>query len=501
MAEKFILAIDEGTTSTRALIVDRGSVIRAQAQTEFAQLTPTPERTEHDPEEIWRATYEMMKKVLNDSGLKASDIEAIGITNQRSTRMAWDRVTGKPIYNAILWQDMRTAPFVEKTQAEWGEKVYRHTGWPFCPLLSSLGLWWMMENIPDARARASQRDVIFGNVDTWLIYNLTKGKTHATSASNATVAGYYDLYKNEWYKEWFEFLGVPVQAMPEVRDDDGDYGVTDPALFGAEIPIRGNIGDQQAGLFGQGAINTGDVKCTHGTGTFLNMNVGDKLPDSRSGTNVLIAWRRNGKTTYTLEGYASVTGSAVQWLRDGAELIKSSADTEELAKSVPDNGGVYFVPAMTGLAAPYWDTSARGTIIGITRGTSRAHLGRATLESIVYQTKDFLQSMRQDSGMDIVSMKVDGGAVRNDWLMQFQADMLNAEVVRPVNPEATVMGAAYMAGLATGFWPTEEEAFATLRIEKTFTPKMSESERSRLYADWSRAVQHSRGWLASTNGG
>lgn len=495
MATKYILAIDEGTTGTRAVIVDHNSKIKGQVYSEFAQLTPAPDRTEHNPEEIWQATYAVMKKVLQEADLKATDIQAIGITNQRSTRMAWDRKTGKPIYNAIVWQDMRNAAFVESIRPQWGEKCYQHTGWPFCPLYSSLGLWWMMENVPGARARAEAGDVLFGNVDVWLIYNLTGGKVHATSASNATVAGYYDLYKDEWYQEWFDFLGLPVKAMPEVRDDNGDYGVTDPKLFGAEIPIRGNIGDQQSGLFGQGGIKPGDVKCTHGTGTFLNMNVGDKLPDSRSGTNVLIAWRMDGKTTYTLEGYASVTGSAVQWLRDGAELIKKSAETETLAAGLPDNGGVYFVPAMTGLSAPYWDTSARGMIIGITRGTSRAHLARATLESIVYQTKDFLQSMRADSGMDISSMKVDGGAVRNDWLMQFQSDLLNAEVVRPANPEATVMGAAYMAGLASGYWSCPEEAFATLKIEKVFKPRMAGADREKLYAEWTRAVQHAMGWL------
>ncbi len=495
MADKYILAIDEGTTGTRALIVDHHSNIKAQAYSEYTQYTPAPDRTEHDAEEIWNATYAMMKKVLDDASLKPANIAAIGITNQRSTRLAWDRATGKPIHRALVWQDMRNAAFVEANRPQWGEKCYKHTGWPFSPLYSSIGLWWLMENIPGARARAEKRDVIFGNIDAWLVYKLTGGKVHATSASNATVAGYYDLYKNEWYKEWLDYLGVPVVAFPEVRDDNGNYGVTDPALFGAEIPITGNIGDQQAGLFGQGCMKPGEVKCTHGTGTFLNMNVGDRLPDSRSGTNVLIAWRINGQNTYTLEGYASVTGSAVQWLRDGAELIKASKESEALATSVPDNGGIYFVPAMTGLAAPYWDSSARGMIIGITRGTSRAHLVRATLESIVFQTKDFLQSMRQDSGMDIKTMKVDGGAVRNDFLMQFQADLLDAEVVRPVNPEATVMGAAYMAGLGCGFWKNTDEIFAEQAIDRVFKPQMATSERECLYAEWTKAVQRTMGWL------
>jgi glycerol kinase len=496
MSQKYILAIDEGTTGTRALIVDKESNIIAQAYSEFAQLTPAPDRTEHNAEEIWDATYRMMKKALDQAGLKATDIQAIGITNQRCTRLAWNRATGKPVHNAIVWQDMRNAGLVEQLRPTWGDKCYKHTGWPFGPIYTSLGLHWICENVPGVREAAIKGDVVFGNIDVWLIYKLTGGKVHATSASNASVNGIYDLYTNTWYKEWFDYLNVPVNAMPEVRDDDAFYGYTDPALFGAEIPITGNIGDQQAGLFGQGCINPGDVKCTHGTGTFLNMNIGDRLTDSRSGTNVLVAWRMQGKTTYTLEGYASVTGSAVQWLRDGAGLIEKSSESETLAASVPDNGGVYFVPAMTGLSAPWWDFSARGMIIGITRGTSRAHLARATLESIVYQTKDFLQSMKEDSGgIEIESMKVDGGAVKNDWLMQFQADVLNANVVRPVNPEATVMGAAYMAGLGSGYWSNMEEAFATLKVDKVFEPRMAAAQRDQLYGDWNRAIRHAMGWL------
>jgi glycerol kinase len=496
MAQKYILAIDEGTTGTRAVIIDKDSNIKAQAYSEFAQLTPAPDKTEHNASEIWDKTYAMMKKVLQESDLKPTDIQSIGITNQRCTRLAWNKETGKPLYNALVWQDMRNADLVAKLAPAWGEKVYKHTGWAFGPIYSSLGLNWLCENVPGVRSGAESGDVVFGTIDCWLVYNLTGGKVHATSASNATVNGMYDLYTDDWYKEWFDFLNVPVKAMPKVLDDDGFYGVTDPKLFGAEIPITGNIGDQQAGLFGQGCIKLGEVKCTHGTGTFLNMNVGDKLPESRRGTNVLIAWRMKGKNTYTLEGYASVTGSAVQWLRDGAELIQKSSESEPLAASVADNGGVYFVPAMTGLSAPWWDFSARGMIIGITRGTSRAHLARATLESIVYQTKDFLQSMKEDSGgVEIGTMKVDGGAVRNDWLMQFQSDLLNADVVRPVNPEATVMGAAYMSGLGSGYWSSPEEAFSNLKVEKAFQPKMSEDERNKLYAGWTKAVHHAMGWL------
>jgi glycerol kinase len=496
MAKKYILAIDEGTTGTRAVIIDKDSNIKAQAYSEFAQLTPAPDRTEHDAEEIWEKSYAMIKKALQEADLKPTDIQSIGITNQRCTRLAWNRATQKPVHNALVWQDMRNAALAEKLRPEWGEKCYRHTGWPFGPIYTSLGLHWLCENVPGVRDGARKGDVAFGTIDCWLVYKLTGGKVHATSASNATVNGIYDLYTDTWYKEWFDFLDVPVNAMPEVRDDDGFYGYTDAKLFGAEIPITGNIGDQQSGLFGQGCINQGDVECTHGTGTFLKMNVGDKIPESRSGTNVLIGWRMKGKNTYILEGYASVTGSAVQWLRDGAQLVQKSSDTEALAASLADNGGVYFVPAMTGLSAPWWDFSARGMIIGITRGTSRAHLARATLESMVYQTKDFLQSMKEDSGgVEISEMKIDGGAVKNDWLVQFQSDMLNARVVRPENPEATVMGAAYMSGLGSGYWSSPEEAFATLKIEKTFEPKMSEEERTKSYAGWTKAVHHAMGWL------
>jgi len=495
MAEKYIMVIDEGTTGTRAVIVDHDSKIKAQAYTEFTQHHPGPDRVEHDAEEIWEATQKMMKQALDEAGLEPTDIAAIGITNQRATTTLWDRKTGKPVTPAIVWQDTRTAGFIETIRDEWADKVYNRTGWALAPVYSSLSLHWMMENVPDARERAKAGELAFGTMDSWLIYKLTGGKVHAIAASNASVTGSYDLHNDEWYGEWLDFLGIPLEIFPEVYDDSGQFGVTDPDVFGAEVPVTGAIADQHAALFAQGCINPGTVKCTHGTGTFLDMNIGPELDVSENGLNTIIAWRMNGETTYGLEGYAAVTGSAVQWLRDGAEMIESSAQSEELATAVEDNGGVYFVPALTGLSAPYWDSFARGMIIGITRGTKREHIVRATLEGIAYSIADFLETMREDSGVDIRSIKVDGGAARNDFLMQFQADILDAEVVRPINPEATSMGAAYMAGLAVGYWDSPEEALAGQEIDRVFKPEMPEDEREALYEDWTRAVERSMGWV------
>ena len=494
MAAQFILVIDEGTTGTRAVIVDRASRIRASAYSEFHQSHPAPDRVEHDAEEIWQATLTVITKALADGDLTLSDIAAIGITNQRATTVVWDRASGDPIAPAIVWQDTRTADYIETIREAWADKAYAHTGWALAPVYSSLSLRWILENVPSARARADAGQLAFGTIDSWLIHRLTGGKVHAIAASNASVTGSYDLTKGEWYAEWLDFLGVPLSMFPEVCDDSGDFGITDPAVLGAAIPITGAIADQHAALFAQGCIEPGTVKCTHGTGTFLDMNVGPALAVGAAGLNTIIAWRMGGSTTYGLEGYAAVTGAAVQWLRDGAHLIESSEETEALATAVADNGGVYFVPALTGLSAPYWDSYARGTIIGITRGTSREHLVRATLEGIVFATKDFLETMRKESGVSISSIKVDGGAARNNFLMQFQADMLDAEVVRPINAEATSLGAAYMAGLAVGYWASPADCFAGQQVDRVFAPQMGAEERDRLYAEWTEAVRRSMGW-------
>jgi glycerol kinase len=494
MAAQFILVIDEGTTGTRAVIVDRDSRIRASAYAEFTQFHPAPDRVEHDADEIWQATLAMITKALAEGNLTLSDIAAIGITNQRATTVVWDRASGNPIAPAIVWQDTRTADYIETIREAWADKAYAHTGWALAPVYSSLSLRWILENVPGARAKADAGQLAFGTIDSWLIHRLTGGKVHAVAASNASVTGSYDLTKGEWYGEWLDFLGVPLSMFPEVRDDSGNFGTTDPDVLGAAIPITGAIADQHAALFAQGCIEPGTVKCTHGTGTFLDMNVGSALAVGAAGLNTIIAWRMGESTTYGLEGYAAVTGAAVQWLRDGAHLIESSAETEALATAVADNGGVYFVPALTGLAAPYWDSYARGTIIGITRGTSREHLVRATLEGIVFATKDFLETMRKESGVSISSIKVDGGASRNNFLMQFQADMLDAEVVRPINSEATSLGAAYMAGLAVGYWATPADCFAAQQVDRVFTPQMGADQRDRLYAEWTEAVRRSMGW-------
>lgn len=494
MTEKFILVIDEGTTGTRALIIDQNSQVKAQAYTEFTQHHPAPDRVEHNANEIWDATLKMMHNALVDADIAAADIAAIGITNQRATTVVWDKTTGDPICPAIVWQDTRTAGFVEEIRAEWADKVYGRTGWALAPVYSSLSLHWILNNVAGAKEKAAAGELAFGTIDSWLIYKLTGGNVHAISASNASVTGSYDLINGEWYAEWLSFLGIPLSVFPEVGDDSGQYGVTDAKLFGVEIPITGAIADQHAALFAQGCVEPGTVKCTHGTGTFLDMNVGPKVAISQNGLNTIIAWRMNGETIYGLEGYAAVTGSAVQWLRDGAEMIGNSAETEALATGVENNGGVYFVPALTGLSAPYWDSFARGMIIGITRGTRREHIVRATLEGIVYATKDFLETMRRDSGVDIKSIKVDGGASRNNFLMQFQADMLDAEVVRPLVAEATSLGAAYMAGLAVGYWSSAAECFAGQQIDRVFQPAMAAGQRDSLYTDWTKAVKRSMGW-------
>lgn len=494
MSKKYILVIDEGTTGTRALIIDRMSRIKGQAYTEFTQYNPAPDRVEHDAEEIWTATRSMIDAALRASSLSIDDIAAIGITNQRATTVVWDRASGKPVTPAIVWQDTRTAGYIETIRQAWAEKTYAHTGWAIAPVYSSLSLRWILENVPGVRQQAEAGQLAFGTIDSWLIYKLTGGAAHAISASNASVTGSYDLLNNEWYTEWLDFLGIPLSLFPQVCDDSGLFGMADAQVLGAALPITGAIADQHAALFGQQCVAPGSVKVTHGTGTFMDMNIGSQPVISQNGLNTIIAWRRNGQTTYGLEGYAAVTGSAVQWLRDGTGMIASSSESEALATSVPDNGGVYFVPALTGLSAPYWDSFARGMIIGITRGTTRGHLVRATLEGIVYSTKDFLETMRRDSGVEIRSMKVDGGAARNDFLMQFQADMLDAEVVRPSVSEATSLGAAYMAGLATGYWESIEDCFAGQSIDRVFTPQMEPGERSRLYAGWTEAVKRSMGW-------
>jgi len=502
MSNARLLVIDAGTTGIRALIYDQDAKILAQAYTEFPNYHPAPDRVEQDPAEIWQTTEWMIKQALSTAGLMPGEVTAIGITNQRATTVLWDSRTGEPATRAIVWQDTRTADRAAELNEQWGDTVYAHTGWAIAPVYSSLSIEWALANVPGLQELADNHHLRFGTIESWLIYKLTGGRTHVISASNASVTGSYDLLAGDWYTEWLTSLGIPVSMFPEVCDDSGHLGTTDAEVFGAEVPITGAIADQHSALFAQGCIEPGMAKCTHGTGTFLDMTIGTTpVINTASGLTSQIAWRMKGETVYALEGYAGCTGAAVQWLRDGAEIITSSAESETLAMRVPDNGGVYFVPALTGLSAPYWDSYARGTIFGISPGTKRGHLARATLEGIVFSVRDFMAAMSSVSGYPITRIAVDGGASKNDLLMQFQADQLDALVERPRNTEATSLGAALMAGLAIGVWATPVEALATQEIEATFRPRMDAETRDKQYSSWKRAVERARGWLRDAGKG
>ncbi|NMI01375.1 FGGY family carbohydrate kinase [Pseudonocardia acidicola] len=496
-SESRLLVIDEGTTGTRALVFDGDGGVHSQSYSEFTQHHPASDRVEHDPEEIWQLTLARLRDALRDSDTAADDLAAIGITNQRATTVLWDRTSGEAVAPAIVWQDLRTASMATRLAAEWGAKVQARTGWTLAPVYSSLSLCWMLENDKDLARRAEAGELAFGTIDSWLVHRLTGGAVHVISASNAAVTGSYDLLGDSWYHDWLGALGLPLHLFPEVVDDSGVIATTAADVVGAEVPIAAAAADQSSALFGQGCVRPGMAKTTHGTGTFLDMNVGREPVISRHGLNSIIAWRRDGVTTYGLEGYAPVTGSAVQWLRDGAELLDSAADSEALARSVDDNHGVYFVPALTGLGAPSWDSSARGLLIGISPGTTRAHLARAALEGIVYSIKDFIELMAEESGRPITAMRADGGASANDFLLQFQADMLGATIHRPVNVEATASGAAYLAGLAVGVWNDPEDCFRGTADDAVFTPSMDEGSREAHYRQWQRAVERAKGWVQS----
>jgi glycerol kinase len=490
---KYVLALDQGTTSSRAMLFDREGVPRASANLEFQQHYPQPGWVEHDAEEIWQSQRTVAEKVLESAKARAGDIAAIGITNQRETVVLWDRATGKPIHNAIVWQCRRTAAMCDRIRSEGFDRTLREkTGLVTDAYFSGTKIAWLLENVPGARQRAERGELACGTIDSWLIWNLTRGRVHSTDVSNASRTLLFNLRSLAWDEEILEYFCIPRSLLPEVKSSSEVLGQTE--LIGAPIPIASAIGDQQASLFGHQCVVRGTAKNTYGTGCFLLMNTGPEIPHSDSGLLATVAWRRNGQTTYALEGSVFIAGAAIQWLRDELQIIRDAAETEALARSVKDTGGVYFVPAFVGLGAPHWDAYARGTLVGITRGTNRHHIVRAALESIAYQTRAVVDAMARDSGVRPEVLRVDGGAARNDFLCQFQADILGIAVERPAATESTALGAAYLAGLATGFWKDEQDLAVQLKIAKRFEPIMPAARREELYAGFERAVERAKGW-------
>lgn len=497
-AKRYILALDQGTTSSRALVFDGNGSMLAVSQQEFTQHYPQPGWVEHDAEEIWFTQLSTARDAIARAGIEWSDIAAIGITNQRETTVVWDTATGKPVAPAIVWQCRRTADYCRDLKANgWEEQIRNRTGLVVDAYFSGTKVKWILDHVPGARERAERGEILFGTIDTWLMWKLSGGKVHATDYSNASRTMLYNIHTLQWDDTILQEFAVPVAMLPEVKPSSGLFGETDPSLFGGPIPLAGVAGDQQAALFGQACFESGMAKNTYGTGCFLLMNTGTRPVTSTQGLLTTIAWGVDGKVEYALEGSVFVAGAAILWLRDGLGIIQHAAETAELATSIGDTGGVYLVPAFVGLGAPYWDAYARGTLVGMTRGTGRAHIARAALEAIAYQTRDVLDAMVRDSGLDLQALRVDGGASRNDFLVQFQADMLGKPVQRPLNVETTAMGAAYLAGLATGVWADKRELAARWRAANTFTPAMGVDQRTRLYSGWQRAVERSRGWVES----
>ncbi|MBM4384203.1 MAG: glycerol kinase GlpK [Deltaproteobacteria bacterium] len=496
MPARFVMALDQGTTSSRAILFDERGAVVAVDQHEFTQHFPQPGWVEHDPAEIWETQLRAARGALAKASASASDVAAIGITNQRETTVVWDRATGEPIHRAIVWQSRQTAPICDQLRARGlVDEVRRKTGLVIDAYFSATKVRFILDAVPGAQARAERGELAFGTIDTWLIWKLTRGRVHATEPSNASRTMLYDIHARAWDAGLLGELRIPRAVLPEVRDSSGSFGEADPAWLGGAIPIAGAAGDQQAALFGQGCFAPGRAKNTYGTGCFLLMNTGREAPLSKSGLVTTIAWGLGGAVEYALEGSIFVAGAAVQWLRDGLGIVATAGDSEAAARSVPDTGGVYLVPAFVGLGAPYWDERARGTIVGLTRGTTRAHVIRATLESIAYQSRDVVDSFAADAGVALETLRVDGGACQNDWLMQFQADVLGVPVRRPPVLEVTALGAAALAGLAVGFWRDRSalEA-ATGTGARIFEPRMGRDQRESLYAGWKRAVERSRGW-------
>src|ERR1041384_340232 len=497
MSQQYILALDQGTTSSRAILFDREGSVIAVAQQEFEQIYPRPGWVEHRPEDIWSSQLNAARVVLRESDVKADQIEAIGITNQRETTIVWNRETGEPIHNAIVWQCRRTAADCDRMRSEGlAELFQQRTGLVLDAYFSGTKVRWLLDNVPGARELAANGNLAFGTVDSWLIWKLTGGRVHVTDPSNASRTLLFNIERGEWDDDLLKALEVPREVLPHVAPSSAIIGETDSALFGSRIPIAGNAGDQQAALFGQVCTSPGMSKNTYGTGCFMLLNTGTELVRSKGNLLTTIAWQiENEPIEYALEGSVFIAGAAIQWLRDGLRIIGSAAETQAMAASVEDNGGVYFVPAFVGLGAPRWGAYARGTIVGLTRGSTREHIARAALESIAYQTSDVLRCMHSDSGIKLTKLRVDGGAARNDFLMQFQADILGIPVVRPANTETTAAGAAFLAGLAADFWKDTAELSELWQREKTFEPNMNESDRERLLSDWTRAVERASGWL------
>jgi glycerol kinase len=496
MTNTYILALDQGTSSSRAVLFDRTGQAIHQVSQAFPQHYPQPGWVEHDPADLWQSQRTAAQQVLRQAGVQPAQVAALGVTNQRETTLMWDRESGAPIYPAIVWQCRRTAPLVESLRAQgWEAEIQQRTGLALDAYFSATKVQWLLDNVPGARARALQGKLAFGTVDTWLLYQLSDGTLHCTDYSNAARTMLYNIHTCSWDTEILRALDIPASLLPEVRDSSGVFGITAAEHFdGVRLAIGGVIGDQQGALFGQACFTPGSVKNTYGTGSFVLMHSGARPMTAAPGLLCTIAWGLNGCPTYALEGSIFSTGSAVQWLRDELQIIRSAAESEALASSVPDTQGVYFVPAFTGLGAPYWDMYARGMLIGLTRSTSRAHIVRAALEAMAYQTCDVINRMIAVAGVPVSVLRVDGGGAVNNFAMQFQSDMLQVPVQRPQVVETTALGAAYMAGLAVGYWENQDQLAANWHLERTYTPQMSVDRRDRLYRGWQEAARRSRGW-------
>ncbi|MGV3524042.1 MAG: glycerol kinase GlpK [Candidatus Sericytochromatia bacterium] len=494
MSERLMLALDQGTTSSRAILFNQQGEIRGVAQQEFTQHYPQPGWVEHDAEEIWQTQLKVAQQVLAEQGVHPSQIAAIGITNQRETTVIWDKTTGKAVHGAIVWQCRRSAGICAQLREAGHEGLIRQkTGLVVDAYFSGTKIKWILDHHPDLRTRAENGELLAGTIDSWLLYRLTGGQVHATEPSNASRTLLYNLESGTWDPELLDLLGVPAALLPEIKPSSGHFGDTDPTLFdGVAIPIAGMAGDQQAALFGQGCFEPGTAKNTYGTGCFVLMNTGEKLVRSSSGLLTSVGWEINGQRTFVLEGSIFIGGAVIQWLRDELEMIAQASETEALASSVPDTGGVYFVPAFVGLGAPYWDAEARGTLSGLTRGSNRRHIARAALEAIAYQSRDVLDAMARDATAPLQMLRVDGGATANNFLMQFQSDLLQLPVERPAVTETTALGAAYLAGLAVGYWDSPDAISANWRLERRFEPSIAPVAAEKHYRGWQRAVRQAR---------